>query len=432
VKPSVGAGPFRDRTTWYLGVSAYWFATSFKWFALLLVLLPGQVARIVPDGEKNTYWGMVFGIGALWAVVGPSLFGYISDRTLSRFGRRRPFIAVGAGLTVLALAVLSEANSLAFLIAGYLLLQISDDVGTGPYGAIVPELVPRERRGLASGMLSLGKLSAQVAAGISIILLAQNITAMYAVVAVLNVACALATVWALRGEGIGVPEPSARRSFFAAWATPWRSRDFRWVWASSFLMALAFYLVQPYLQNFLRDVVGDFQILGLDLGSTRTGTEAERSTAAFQATAGLALLISLIGGLSALVAARWIDRLGRKPVIAASGILIFAALVPFALSSSFGVIVALGAIFGVGYGVRLSAEWALISDVIPNADEAGTQMGVWAATQSSVQIFAGATGALIDMGNRMGDGAGYRFAFLLAAVLFLTSTLAVRPVQGTR
>jgi hypothetical protein len=49
-----------------------------------------------------------------------------------------------------------------------------------------------------------------------------------------------------------------------------------------------------------------------------------------------------------------------------------------------------------------------------------------------VQIFAGATGALIDMGNRMGDGAGYRFAFLLAAVLFLTSTLAVRPVQGTR
>src|SRR5687768_15282372 len=90
---------FQDRTSWYLRLSAFWFSTSFKWFIILLVLLPMQVAAVVPGGEKNTWWGFVFMIGAIEAMIGPAICGYLSDRCGSRFGRRKPFIAIGAAMT---------------------------------------------------------------------------------------------------------------------------------------------------------------------------------------------------------------------------------------------------------------------------------------------------------------------------------------------
>src|SRR5688572_16478091 len=86
---------FRDHIGWYLGISAFWFATSLKWFILFL-MLPAQVAEVVPGGQKNGAWGRVVAIGAAEAMIGPALFGYWSDRTRSRWGRRRPFIAIGA------------------------------------------------------------------------------------------------------------------------------------------------------------------------------------------------------------------------------------------------------------------------------------------------------------------------------------------------
>ena len=81
----------RTKLSWLVGVSTFWFATSYKWFLILVFLLPDRVASIVPGGEKGAYWGAVFGLGATWAVVGPALFGDFSDRV----GDRRPFILVG-------------------------------------------------------------------------------------------------------------------------------------------------------------------------------------------------------------------------------------------------------------------------------------------------------------------------------------------------
>ena len=42
--PSTG---YRDTWLWNLGFSAYWFATSYKWYILLLVIIPGQVVDVV-------------------------------------------------------------------------------------------------------------------------------------------------------------------------------------------------------------------------------------------------------------------------------------------------------------------------------------------------------------------------------------------------
>jgi MFS family permease len=445
---AAGSGGFREHPGWYLGVSTYWFATSMKWFVLLLVVLPAQVASVVPDHLKNTYWGSVFLIGALWAVVGPAIFGDLSDRFRSRFGRRRPFIAAGAALTVGAMAVLAlvrqdpaapapasvDFGALGILIFGYLLLQVSDDVATGPYSAIVPEMVPEGRRGYASGILGIARLLAQVVGGVAVFALGGNWIHLYLMLALLNAVCAGWVIWTIRGDVSPAEEALPRReSFFAGWLKPWRSRDFRWVFASSLLLALAFYLVQPYLQNYLRDVIVDFRLFGFDLGSARAEVEADRTKAAARATAVLALSISLFGAVGAAFSSRLADRFGRKPLLYASGAVMFVALVPFALVRDYAYLVLLGGLFGLGYGTRVSAEWALVSDVLPDAgEEAGKNMGLWQMSQSSVQILAGGAGALIDAANRHRFALGYTGAFIMAAVFFVMSTYLVRFVRGSR
>src|SRR5688572_32766181 len=114
---------YRDKTSWYLGLSAYWFATSFKWFVIFL-LMSLHVAKIVPDGEKNTWWGIVVAIGAAEAMIGPAFFGYFSDKMAALIGHRRPYITIGAAMTAVALVLIGFSGSIGTLIAAYLLLQI--------------------------------------------------------------------------------------------------------------------------------------------------------------------------------------------------------------------------------------------------------------------------------------------------------------------
>jgi MFS family permease len=404
--------PFRDRNSWYFGLSAYWFASSFKWFLLLLVILPSQVEKVVPGGEKSTYWGMVFWIGAIWAMVGPSLFGFLSDRLGLRGGKRGLFVGIGASVTVVALVFLSSAVELWQIVLGYLLLQFADDVGTGPYAALIPEVVPENRRGKASGVMGFLNLTGQLAVGITGL-------------ALVNVACALVTIAAIRGASPLAKTESRRRSlhpaeFLKGWIEPWGAADFRWVWFTRFLNALGFYLVVTYLKFYLGDVVESYSLFGLvkieDPG---------------MATNVLALTLSLVGAIGADVAGRRADVLGRKRTIYVSGVIMFCALVPAALIADFSAIWVLASIFAFGYGGYLSADWALVADVLPNAEDLGKDMGVWSMSITSVQLLTGMAGWAIDQINGVQFGWGYRSAFLIASIAFLLSAVLVRKIRGS-
>lgn len=59
-------------------------------FTPIVVTLALRVAQIVPEAERGAALGKVLSVGALLALIGNPLFGALSDRTTSRFGRRRP------------------------------------------------------------------------------------------------------------------------------------------------------------------------------------------------------------------------------------------------------------------------------------------------------------------------------------------------------
>ncbi|WP_293178039.1 MFS transporter [Oceanithermus sp.] len=404
-------------TPWYLSLSAYWFATSFKWFLVLLVLLPARVAELVDPAEKAGKLGLLFAVGAVMALVGPPIFGYLSDRFPSRWGRRMPYLGVGALLTAAGLLGMAYAPSYAALFAAYLVLQLADDLATGPYSALIPDLVAREHRGTASGWMGALQVLAQIAAGAVGFLLA-DLALLFYLTAGLNLAAAAWTLAVIR-EPRGVP--ARREGFLESMLAPWSNPDFRWVWATRFLVMFGQYVVQTYLQYYLADVVRVFTLWGRTLVRE-----------AFQAVALLGLVISLGAAVSSIPAGRWSDRVGRKLPIYVSGTVMALVLIPLLAWPRFDVLLVVALVFGLGYGAYTAVDWALATDVLRAPEAHATDMGIWQTSIVLPQILAGSLGGMVDAMNRSSPGSGYTALFLLAAAGFLLGTVLVRQVRGVR
>ncbi|ETN87730.1 MFS transporter [Thermus sp. NMX2.A1] len=396
---------------WYLSLSAYWFATSFKWFLVLLVILPAKVAELSPPEEKASRLGFLFGLGAVMAILGPPIMGYFSDR----LGRRKPFLLAGSLLTAIALLLLAHAPSYLWLLVAYLLLQVADDLATGPYSALIPDLVPRKERGTASGYMGVLQVSGQILGGAVGFLLPLAFQAY------------LAAFVNLLGAGLSLrvapdrPSGAHPRPFLAAMAGPWRDRDFLLVYLTRFLVMLGFYLAQTYLQYYLADVVRVFQALGRTLANEP-----------FQAVALLGLLISLGAALASVPAGKASDRLGRKPLIYLSGAGL-GLLMPFILFfPRYDAMLFLALFFGLFYGVYLAVDWALVADVLRDPKAHATDMGLWQTAIVVPQVLAGAFGRPLDLLNASGEGLGYLVLFLLAGTFFLLGAFLVAPIRRAR
>lgn len=70
--------------------------------------------------------------------------GWLSDRTRGRFGRRRPYIALGALMTAAAMVLMGCADSLSTAVLALWLLTLSVNVAMQPMRALVADLVGKE------------------------------------------------------------------------------------------------------------------------------------------------------------------------------------------------------------------------------------------------------------------------------------------------
>ena len=136
-------------------LSLYWFGTSVLWTVVLITTLPSQALLIGGDSVKGLTLGVVLFVGAFVSMLVAPIFGAISDRTVTRFGRRRPWIVIGTVMSLfglLGLAYLPRANdlsSLPFYILAFMWVEFWNNVATAPYSALIPDVVPADQRGSA-------------------------------------------------------------------------------------------------------------------------------------------------------------------------------------------------------------------------------------------------------------------------------------------
>ena len=82
------------------GLAALGDSASYSFISAFLLFFLTNVAGISPVSS-----GIISSIGGIWNAIWSSIIGYLSDKSISRYGRRRPYMLIGAffvsGVTVL-------------------------------------------------------------------------------------------------------------------------------------------------------------------------------------------------------------------------------------------------------------------------------------------------------------------------------------------
>ncbi|WP_330307277.1 MULTISPECIES: MFS transporter [unclassified Streptomyces] len=381
----------------------------------VMVTLALRVSQIVPEGDRGSALGQVLSVGALLAMLGNPVFGALSDRTTSRFGRRRPWLIGGMAVGVAGLMVVALGGNVPVLMLGWALAQLGINATLAALTSCVPDLIPPQQQARVSGVIGVttslsmigGSVLAQVFSGsMALAFLVPGVIGLGAV-------ALLAVTMPDRPARTGAFEPYSVKEFARSfWVNPRRHPDFAWNFAGRFLVFTGAACVTSYQVYFLMDRLGydDDQVTQKVL----VGTLVMVATT---------VVGSLLGGQLS-------DRSGRrKPYVLGSSLIMALSLAMIASAQGFGMYVAALAVFGAGQGLYLSVDMALAAAVLPNPEESAKDMGVLnignALPQSLVPMVAPAFLAI-------GGGGNYGALFLFGAVAAVLGALAVQFVRSVK
>src|SRR5262249_36440959 len=196
-----GRQPWAAPSFWRLtGINTFWATNQGLWNAIYVLLAIS--AALTSPNQKELLVGRAAAAGGVLAVLVPIAAGWLSDRTRTRWGRRTPWIVLGALVSLAGLLLLAWAPSVPALIAAYLVLQLGNNAAGAAFAGIVPDVVPEERRGGASGLLNSATIVGTVGClALTLVVLGQvgstksGVAASYLIIAAL---VALSLVWSIR------------------------------------------------------------------------------------------------------------------------------------------------------------------------------------------------------------------------------------------
>lgn len=398
-----------------LTLSVYWLGIQAIWGGLNTIVIPQRIDALNP-GAQGVLLAVIIAVGAVAPIVVQPTIGMISDYTVTRWGRRKPYIVIGSLLDVVFLAGFAMSNDFLAMLAFYFLLQLSSNFAQGPFQGYVPDLVPARQVGTASGLMGLMLVGGTIV-GVAIATFggADSVPAVLALglVEVVTMVILVASV----DEGRAAPNRpgSWRQVALSAWDRDiLRESNVLWLLLVRLLFLGAYNvttLATPYFER--------VHHLGDDAAN------------------GTVLLATGIVGVATLLAAlpggRLSDRYGRRQVIWWSGAVAGIGLLAVAVAPSRELAIAGFVPFGIGMGLFLSADWALMADVIPK-HTSGRYMGVLnAGTAMAGPVFLLVGGPTQDLvGALLGTEAGPRAAMLVAALFVGGACLALRRVDPRR
>jgi MFS family permease len=392
---------------WVVRFSLAWIGLYAGLFGPLEVLLPRQVEQLAP-ANKEAALALVLGAGAACSLVANPLFGALSDRTRSRFGRRRPWIALGFAGGAAAIALLAAAPAVPFVVLGWCAVQTLLNAPFAALSAAVPDEVPAAQRGTAAGYLGLAFVVG-VGAGAGLAVLGGSTAAGYLLCALVALLCSLPYVLLGRHTPYR-PDTTWRWGEFLRgfWINPVRHPDFGWGFLTRFLVNLGNSVVLLYLFFFLSDVVA--------LADPASGVLV--LTAVYS--------VAMLG--SVVVAGPLSDRFARRRVFVTGGALVMAgAAVTISVWPVWAGAVVAAVALGVGFGAYSAVDFALLTQVLPTARDRGKDLGVLNIASSLPQVLAPAIAAPIVTGL-----GGYGALYLVAAGIEVTGAVLVYRIRSVR
>lgn len=460
----------------YFTLNINWFALTTRSQVLTPLVIPLLVQQFVGESSKGTYLGIMRLWALMVALLIQAVMGLLSDRNTSKFGRRRPFVFVGAIFEIIILLSIGLTAQMEgmpgywILFALYVSSMVGSNISHAATQGFIPDLVPDEKKGLASGIKAMLELplplifASFVVAGM--IEQGNMWGALAALVTVIFISMVL-TMFAPE-------EPLAKTPGEINWNPFVRLLLMTGIFTvvilgSGWLVKQAILSIQDLGQSTRMILGGVIGIGGMALAALigvvfslrlGLGVEAEKQSSfrwwvinrltflvaannlagfmvfflqerfpAYEGAevAGPASRIIMFVGIFILLSALpggWLaDKFGKKLLIALAGILvgIGAGIVIFAPSPT-GIIFVGASIVGIGVGLFYSANWALGTELVPE-DRAGQFLGL----SNLAGAGAGAIGAYI--GGPIADNLSYVLLMVIYGSMAVISTLALLGIK---
>ena len=374
-------------------------------------LVPNQIAMLDPD-NKVAALGLASGVAAVVALVAQPLWGMLSDRTRTRWGRRAPWLL--AGVIGLAATILgfTAANTIMVVVLLAGVMHAFYSMVAGPLAAVVPDRTPVEKRGMFS---ALGGLGIFVGALLGVIIASQFVPQLslgYVVLAVALVVLGAPLVLAMRepAADLAAVEPRPwRETLRGFFVNPRKHPDFAWAFLARLLLIVGYWSVLSFQLYILDDYIG----LGLK------GANGLFPIATAILSLGIIVALVPSGALS--------DKIGRRKVfvVVASLIVALSTLLPILWPTVTSALISVG-IAGIGIGVYLAVDQALMTQVLPNASDAGKDLGVLNVAQAGGQVIAPlAASVIIGL-------LGYQGLYIFAGGMAVLAAIAILPIRSVR
>lgn len=377
-----------------------------------------RVAQIAPGHIEVL--GYLLGIGSACALVAAPLTGVLSDRTRSRWGRRRPFTVIGLAVGLTAVPVLAFAPSIPVLAVGWVLSTVGWGTAAGSIGNLQADLLPANQRGKVSG---LSNVATQLAPVVGILVVGP--VAADPLLLIL-IPAAIGTVLVALIAVLG-REPDTRGAVFADRLSlgrvlgsvvfnPRRYPDFAWQWLGRFVFFFGLTFTTSFTTYF---------------AAQRIGVPIEAVAPALATMSALSIVSATLGALGI----GWLsDRTGRRRVWIAIGIAVFAAgTVVSAFAWGFPMVLAGSLISSLGISAFGSVGQALTLDVLPAREtQAGRYLAINAFSQKLPSALAPLAAPVVITLTSNG-GTEYTTLYLLAAALAVAGGLIILlKVKGAR
>jgi len=452
---------------WYdhLFININWFALTLRTQVLAGLLLPLLVQEFVGEAQKGSYFGTMRLWALMLAVLSQALFGLFSDRSRSKWGRRRPFIFAGTLLEAVIIlsmawiAGLSGMNGYTILFVAYMISMFTSNLSQAGTQGLIPDVVPQEQRGISSGVKMLLEIPLPlILVGLVIAPMVSKGEILTAILVTVGTMTACMALTMLVREKPLQSDPGP---------LDWKPIIGLGLMTAVFLLIIlglgqaVKYLIGAMgeasrltygligvLAMSIAVVAGIFASLAVHLDSTvRKNTPfiwfvisrlaaltAVNNIAVFllyftqekfdlptsEAVELAGLLPMVLGGfviIFGLIAGWLSDRYDRKMLTALSGVIGAVGVGIMILGPNIPMMYVAAAVIGLAYALFNVASWALGTDIIPK-ERAGEFLGL----QNLAGAGAGAIGAYI--GGVIADQSGYILMMAMFAAMFLLSAVA--------
>ena len=400
-------------------LNAFSFGVTGFILAMDTVVLPVIVLTVAPEGLKNTYLAVLGICGLAVAALMQPLIGRISDQFRSPLGRRAPFIIWGTVAVCASLAGVWLAPNFLVLFAVWVFIQGNINFVYGPGQALIRDLVPLHRIGVASSI----KILLDSAGGLCLIAVSGTFITRQAdggfidwqwlTLAVLGAALLVSggvTCYTVLARDRSIPLPRRARGGEPAKSAVWNSQ-MGFFLLSRLMMMVSISSFYTYGLFFLRDVV-------------EVSDPAQT----------LARMILAIGGALGVMVyvSGWVsDQVGRKPVVVVGATGAALSTVWMLTAGNLTEVLLTAIVIGASVGALLSANWAMANE-LADQENAGLHIGIVNLSTIGGAAIAKLLGPGIDLLNHVSDDLGYRALIAGCAALFLAGAVLLLPVKGVR